>query len=144
MYKPEHFQLEELVPKDLWLIHSRKRINKLFLLFDDRILRTADMLRVRFGPLYCNTWKNAGNFNYRGFRPFNSTVGSTLSQHKFGRALDLVPVKVTAEEIRQDIIANPTREIYKHIRAIEEDVSWLHIDCRNYIHADEGIFFFHK
>lgn len=144
MYHPSFFIPEELVPRDIYNQYAKDNSNKLYLIFDDRILRTADLLRQRYGKLVCNTWKWGGRNHYRGFRIFSSWVGSPLSQHKFGRALDLVPVDVTAEEIRQDIIANPHREDYKYIKAIERDVDWLHIDCRNNNVEHGGIVYFRK
>jgi len=131
MYKPKYFIIEELVSKDEYSQYHSQYGDRLFLLFDYRILITADMLRELFGPIVCNTWHYGGSNHYRGFRPWHVWVGAVMSQHKFGRALDLVPVKLSAEEVRQDIIAHPTREAYQHIKAIEDGVGWLHIDCRN-------------
>jgi hypothetical protein len=143
MYLPKFFQIYELVPQEMFHQYEKQHeVKKLWLLFDDRILITADLLRHRFGTMVVNTWNWGGNNNYRGYRPFNTTVGAALSQHKFGRALDLVPIKVTAEEIRQDIIANPDREEYGLIKAIETDISWFHFDVRNHKLADGGIYYF--
>jgi len=52
-----------------------------------------------------------------------------LSQHKFGRAGDSVPLETTAERIRRKMINDPSH--YKFITCIEKDVSWLHFDCGN-------------
>lgn len=65
-----------------------------------------------------------------GFRPYDESVGSSLSQHKFGRALDLIPKKVHPDEIREDII-NQKFGFMKGIQAIEMGISWLHFDTRN-------------
>jgi hypothetical protein len=54
----------------------------------------------------------------------------------------MVPIKVTAEEIRQDIIAQPNGATYKYITAIELDISWLHYDVRNHDKNDLGLFSF--
>jgi len=143
MYIPEFFEIYELVPKDLFEKYAKQnKVDKLWLLFDDRVLITADLLRHRFGTIVVNTWQWGGDSTLRGFRPFGSAFGAALSQHKFGRALDLIPVKVTAEEIRQDIIANPDREEYSLIKAIETDITWFHFDVRNHKLADGGIFYF--
>jgi hypothetical protein len=133
MYRPTYFKIEELVSKEefeQYYVEADYR-EKLFLLFDYRILVTADLLRKRYGRIVCNTWFFGGSNHYRGFRPWNNWVGAQLSQHKFGRALDLVPLECEAEDIRQDIIAHPDWEDFKYIKAIEDEVSWLHIDCRN-------------
>lgn len=138
MYIPQHFKIEELTSPD---ICDPLNVHQWFL-FDDRILLTADYLRRRYGALECNTWLWHGNYVYRGFRPWNCKTGSTNSQHKLGRALDLIPLKVTVDEIREEIIADPYREEFKFITAIESNVSWLHIDCRNYDKARNGLLIF--
>lgn len=74
-----------------------------------------------------------------GFRPFNGDTGSSLSQHKFGRALDLIPAKVHPDKIREDII-NKKYGFMKKIQAIEMDISWLHFDVRN--NSDELLKFY--
>ena len=139
MYYPKFFQLYELVPHEIYSkINVLNDKIKAFWLFDDRILRTADALRERYGKLICNDWywrtspnspEIQGN-EYRGWRPSNCPVGSITSQHRWGRALDLTPLESTVEEIRNDIISNPTS--FKYIKAIEMNVNWLHIDCRNW------------
>jgi len=139
-YIPKYFKIEEVMPPDLC---NPSDPNQWFF-FDDRILITADRLREHYGPLVCNTWFYGGEHGLRGYRSWPTKVGSQYSQHKFGRALDLIPIKVEAEEIRQDIIANPTREMYEYITAIETGVSWLHIDCRNYSKARNGLLLFGK
>jgi hypothetical protein len=43
-------------------------------------------------------------------------VGATWSQHKFGHALDVVPVKASAQEMAFDILGDqtdPAREFWK-------------------------------
>jgi len=113
MHKPKYFTARECFPIPALADWRR---------FDDRILKTADLLREDFGPMTGNEGilKNCGlrtDEKYRG------------SQHFYGRALDLHPKRTTAEKIRVEIIKNPGR--YPHITFLEIDVSWLHIDCRN-------------
>jgi hypothetical protein len=104
-YIPTHFKLHELLPKS---IHQARRGSPaLWWVFDPRILKAADVLRERYGAMVCNTWRAGGDFELRGFRPPDCTTGAALSQHRFGRALDLIPQKCTAEEIRRDLMARP-------------------------------------
>lgn len=138
-YVPEFFTLKELVPA---ITFDSNRSDILWNVFDHRILITADMLRNRYGKLLANTWAFGGQHQYRGFRPPGCLIGSTYSQHRFGRALDLEPVLVTAEEIRQDILKSPDRAEFKYITAMELNVSWLHIDCRSHSKAVHGILTF--
>lgn len=130
--KAIHFRIQELVPK--FLYHRfETETEKLWLIFDPRLIWTADKIRMRHGPMICNTWNQDGSIQYRGFRPFDLDVGAPLSQHKFGRALDLIPVNKTAEEVREDILAHPDLDEYKFIRCLETGISWLHFDVRNWI-----------
>jgi len=139
MYKPKYFSLREVLPQNFYANNKPIRGEKLWLLFDPRILQTADLLRERYGTLIANTWAWGGTHQFRGFRPFNCGIGAEFSQHKFGRALDLIPKHVSSEEIRRDIIAQPNGANYKYITAIETDISWLHIDCRNWDKAQHGL-----
>ena len=127
-YIPEHFRLQELVPRDLYNKHNGSE--KLWLLFDMYLLQEADRLRKRYGACYVNNWHNGGNLQQCGFRNDLGT-GAEFSQHRFGRALDLHFVKVTAEEVRQELIKDCQQGRNEIIKGIELGVSWLHIDVRN-------------
>lgn len=146
MHIPNHFQLHELVPESVY--KQRDGSPALWWVFDPRILRAADVLRERYGPMVCNTWRSGAQIHFRGFRPPTTDVGAVLSQHRFGRALDLIPQKCTAEEIRQDIISNPdmVQDITGTwlITAMETGVDWLHIDCRNHDPGRAGFKLFKK
>jgi len=126
-YKPKHFIIQELVPK---MIYSPESEYKLWWLFDSRLLFTIDALRKRYGKMVMNTWKWGGDSQYRGWRPWNISVGATMSQHKFGRGGDLIPIETPVEEIRQDIIKGDHIDL-KFITCIELNVFWLHVDVRN-------------
>ena len=127
MYQPKYFKLYELLPKEIY----KEDIN-LWFIFDYRLLWTIDRLRIKWGKLIANTWKWGGQNQYRGYRPFDCNIGAKLSQHKFGRAIDLIPIEASVDEIRADIIDKKFDPDYQHITCIEEDISWLHIDCRNW------------
>ena len=103
MYKANHFKLYELLPR--WFYERNKHLgDKLWLMFDDRVLWTADQLWKLYGPtVVANDWYWGGSNQYRGWRPWNCKVGANLSQHKFGRALDQKFKYATAEEVRQKI-----------------------------------------
>ena len=139
-YIPKYFKIEELVSQD---VCEPFNANQWFM-FDERILITADNLRLLYGRMLCNTWMWGGDSQFRGLRGLACSVGSQNSQHKLGRALDLIPLDTPVDQIRDDIIADPTREEFKFITAIEMDVSWLHVDCRNYDKAKKGLLLFGK
>ena len=131
-YKPKYFQLWELVPKEHYEFEKH---HKLWMCWDDRILWTADSLRELYGPAVVNNWHNGGPLQYCGWRPQVPPPGqkwAKWSQHCWWNALDLHFKEVTAEEVRRDIKANQFPSAFRHIRCIEDAVSWLHVDCRNY------------
>jgi hypothetical protein len=127
-YIPKYFKPYELVPKATYeLLKNRPWV--IWQLFDPRVLHVADAIRRRYGKMTANTWYWKGRHQYRGWRPARCKVGATYSQHRFGRALDLVPGEATAEEIRQDIMDGDN---FQYITCIEAVVHWLHFDVRNY------------
>lgn len=130
-YIPRYFQPYELVPQETYnLLNRQGKLYQIWWLFDPRILLVGDRIRKRFGKVVANTWWWGGKHHYRGWRPPTCFIGAERSQHKFGRALDLVPQEVTVEEIRHEIITNG--EDFGFITCVEVGVPWLHTDCRNY------------
>jgi len=125
MYKCEHFKIQELVPPAGY----DDRGEKAWELLDERALRTLDDLRNDYGTCIVNNWANGGKRMWSGLRTTESPYYSPYSQHTFGRAFDCIFTKVTAEEIRQDIIKS--RRFYPYICGMELGTSWLHFDCRN-------------
>ncbi len=130
MYIPEHFILQEWLPENFYFANISQYGDRLWLIFDNRILWTHDQLRKRYGRINMNDWLWGGHNQYRGWRPFDCPIGAELSQHKFGRAGDSVFTQPT-EEIRQDIMRHQNDDEFQYIAVIEKDVNWLHIDCRN-------------
>ncbi len=88
-----------------------------------------------------NTWFWGGQHQYRGWRPWDCEVGAFLSQHKFGRSFDLVPVDLHAEEIRKDIKKDPNQNEFKYITCIEDGIGWLHFGTRNWNRTKHGILY---
>ena len=146
MYVPEFFSPEELVPPEVFNALG----SRCLLLFDDRLLRQADLLRRLLGPLLVNTWKwddSDSARKYSGFRSCRYAHGAKYSQHRFGRALDLIPKADYSPEkvegMRREIIRNIRQgtEDVRFIRAIEDEVNWLHIDVRCNVPDDEVFLF---
>jgi len=131
MYIPKHFSAPELVPSGLYNKYkSRGNAWMLGILFDERLLKVIDAIREDFGPMTVNDWLWGGKNQWRGFRTANCGVGATLSQHRFGRGIDLIPKDIHPDEIRDDIIQDQMGRPYRHIGALEMNISWLHIDVR--------------
>jgi hypothetical protein len=132
MLKPEGFELYEWLPKDFYKKYYPVHGEKLWMMFDRRIKYSMDRIRKRYKCSFVmNDWKWGGKNQYRGWRPMDCETGAFSSQHKFGRGGDSKPVSkiITAEKIRQDILADPWHDDFKFITRIEMKTLWLHIDC---------------
>lgn len=126
-YRCRHFSLHELLPPDVYY----KRGEMGWQLLDERLLRSIDALRDRYGPMTVNNWRWGGNREWSGLRTPDSTYYSLYSQHTFGRAADCLFVEISSEEVRREILDYPDDEAHKLIQSVELDVDWLHIDVRN-------------
>ena len=125
-----NFRLEEFIDPDTF-----GRFGELSIWFiDPRLVTLAQFMRERLGkPCTINNWHGGGQYNYSGFRPPDCPIGATLSQHRFGRAMDLKVSGMTADEVRDDIIGN--FDIYRKVglTTIEDGdyaPTWCHIDIR--------------
>jgi len=123
----KYFKIQELVSEAIY----NKRGEKAWELLNPKILKTIDTIKERFplGTMTINNWKWGGTRDESGLRTAESSYYSPTSQHSLGNAIDAVFSKYTAEEVRQDIINNPSS--YPYVKGIETDISWLHVDCRN-------------
>lgn len=133
MYKCKYFSIKELVNPDLL-----KQIGETtaWKLFDERLLRYADVIREKYGA--CTV--NANGLVDCGLRDPQSATGAKYSMHKIGRALDLhirsielkcagnKPAKIDAyNKVRKQLIENPN---FNGLN-FENNISWLHIDTGN-------------
>lgn len=157
-YRPQYVAIHEIVTPELYKQYINN-LDTLWRLFDARLLWTLDQLRIIFGPIIINTWYikknntytiNSSGFRERGIRNFSSTVGASLSQHKFGRAIDCHFNTISSQEIIKKIenlgmfkdgnwrtrTDDPLFNAFKYITCIERTlngnpVNWLHIDTGN-------------
>lgn len=132
-YIPKYFQLYELMPPELYtydmMVSEEARERAFATYFDEKLLITIDVIREIIGlPLICNTWFQDGNRKNCGLRTQTCSVGAAQSQHKLGKAVDLICHKMSAEDMRKKIEENKDKLPY-HIR-IEKGVNWLHIDTK--------------
>jgi hypothetical protein len=134
MYIPKYFSVKELVSRHIYeknMARGRSPEWMFSTLLDERLLKTIDILRDQFGPMTINDWYLPnGSTHYRGFRSPGCSVGADLSQHRFGRAADIIPRDVSAKDIRDDIINQQNIPDFKYIGGLEMDVLWLHVDVR--------------
>ncbi len=135
----DHFVIQELVPKHVFL----KRGAKAWQLLDWRALKTLEWLRDHLGPCTVNNWHQGGNYSQSGLRTYkfysgintpdyicHCDISQSLSQHKFGRAFDCKFKNHTAEEVRDYIKNNWPLFGLRWAITLEDDVDWLHFDCR--------------
>mgnify|MGYP002335789283 CR=1 FL=1 len=126
MYTPKYFRLEELVPPDVFELGEQA-----WQFFNPTALKALDNLRIYFDkPITVNNWHVGGQFKYRGFRPQECGVGAPNGEHYKGNAFDCDIKGMTAEEARQEILANQEHELLKDIMRMEDGVNWLHFDCK--------------
>ena len=113
----KYFKAEELLP-DGYTDTS---------VLDPKLLILIDQVRELLN-VPCTI--NSGSREYCGWRPENCSVGAPRSQHKLGRAADLHPVGMTADDARHLIRKAVACGMLPLLGGVEEGVSWLHIDCR--------------
>ncbi len=130
-YKPKNFKLWELVDPDTY----NRFGNKAWKFLDARAVEMLQRIRSELGPCVVNTWHSQGmikKYGYRsqsGFRPSHSVTGGFYSQHRFGRAFDLIPLESSVTAVREYIILNP--ELYPYITRLEHGDyadTWVHFD----------------
>lgn len=126
-----NFYLQEFIDPDTY-----KRFGNSSIWFIDRkIINLAQFIRERLGkPCTINNWSSGGKYQYSGFDPPGGFRKATsLSQHRFGRAMDLKVKGISPDEVREELITN--FEIYERfgLGAIEDGAfapTWCHIDVR--------------
>jgi len=120
--------LDEYIPKELYLSFENRQ-NILIGLLDSRLIKADQMLRDHFGAVTINNWLTGGDRNWSGIRTPDSSLFSFTSQHAHGRASDKLFANATAQEVREYIRKN---WMVMGITCIEDHVSWVHSDVRNY------------
>lgn len=125
--KSKYFQVHEFIPRKMFDMYGEKAWKYV----DVRLIETMDIIKERFpmGTITINNYEWGGDRLWSGIRTPDSPNYSYGSQHSFGNALDFILSAYKPSLVRTDIINNP--DIYKHIRGLEMDISWVHIDVRN-------------
>lgn len=137
MYKCQYFKLSELVNPALLKTVPE---NTLWSMFDDRLLRCADLIREKYGP--CTI--NGGGLTGCGLRDWKSTTGAKYSAHKFGRALDIhiLAIERTAktktekaaqyDRVRRELMADMRFNALNFEKTSGgAPITWLHCDTYN-------------
>lgn len=144
-YKPKYFELYELLPPELYKADyytSEAARERGWELMDEKLLITIDIIRGEIvkAPLICNTWYQDGCRRDSGYRTADCKVGAKKSQHKLGKAVDLLCAKYSAEEIRQLIEDN--QHLLPYPIRIEKNTAWLHIDVKDMDYKGNKIYYF--
>lgn len=153
MYSCTYFGIKELVCPE-WYTFASKRggIDKLWVMLDERILRTIDMLRRKFGPIIVNNWGAGGPRKESGLRIFDTPTGAVCSPHKVGKAVDFLCRNHSPEEIyeafvsaggtrpgfrdRTDAAAEPWRLLARF--EYFPGMTWTHIDVMDALGNKDG------
>lgn len=121
-YIPKHFKPQEFLPNENYDLS----------VMDDRILELADLVRELLG-VPCTI--NANGRTLCGFRPKDCKIGAPKSQHKLGKAVDLHPIGMTADDGRTIIRKAVDAGGLVNLGGVELGVNWIHIDCRDRING---------
>ena len=131
IYKPEYFDLEELVCPDVF----NKFGQQAWSFFDDRFLLTLDTLRRKLNrPIFINDWKDGGKTKESGLRcslcdlvTEKTHAGIVYcSAHIRGQAADFHVQGMLPEETRQWIVKN--KMLLPFPVRLENAVNWVHLD----------------
>ncbi len=129
--KLDFFKTQEFVPKETY---TKFEENSNWFV-DPRIRKLANFVRVYFGrPVTINNWLWGGQFNESGFREPTSTTGANLSQHRFGRAIDIKVSGMTPKQVYDAILLNEKVFMEQGLTCMENIAftpTWVHLDVRN-------------
>lgn len=127
----KYFDIRELVPQSVFKAYGDDSI----WFIDPRLVKVLDAIRGHFkAPVTINNWHTGGTYQNRGYRLPNTTVGASLSQHKFGRAADINIKGYTPQSIYKEILANETLFLCLGLTTLEDiemTPTWNHLDVRN-------------
>ena len=144
IYKPDHFNLYEFVPPEIYI----EREQLAWELLDPKMVYTWDELRKRTGKsCTINNWKSGGNFRDRGLRTFLYYKDGKVhySQHIFGKAGDGDVYDMTPEEVINFIVEEKAKGSFQYLTGIEVGENWVHLDTRPALRVSEnGLFMFDR
>ncbi len=126
----DFFKTQEFVPKKIYEQFGES--SNWFV--DPRLRKLANFVRTFFGKsVTINNWAWGGQFDQSGFREPASTTGAPLSQHRFGRAMDIKIAGMTPREVYNAILANEKVFMDAGLTCMENidaTPTWTHLDMR--------------
>ena len=125
-----NFYLDEFIDPDTYKKFGR---NSIWFL-DPRIIPIAQLLRnLASTPVIINSWFHGGGFTESGFRRPATRTGGYLSQHKFGRAIDVKVNDKDPDEVMELINFHHEKFMKLGLTTLEHTdftPTWNHLDCR--------------
>jgi len=121
----KHFCLEELVDPSYIQIFGSGAIRYI----DRELLLDLDQLSEDIGGIIVNNYSRGGRLSESGLRRLDTATGAKLSLHKYGKAFDCHPLKLSPQELYKHILDN--RKKYPSIMRMEDITKtpgWVHID----------------
>jgi hypothetical protein len=138
VYVCKKFVMQELVDE---VTFNSTAEWKLWLAFDDRLLRLIDAMRLHFNvAMTINDWlwneDDKTNYTESGLRVPGMKYYKQWSQHSFGRAVDIKFEGLTAHYVRKELKKLYETGMFDHITVsitCEEgkNITWVHLDVRN-------------
>lgn len=129
-FEVNFFKIQEFVSRKIYTDWGDNSI----WFVDPRVVKLANFIRTFFGRgVTINNWLWNGNYDQRGFREPESTTGGKLSQHRFGRAIDINVKGMTALEVYNAILANEKVFMEAGLTCMEDIAdtpTWCHLDVR--------------
>lgn len=123
---PAQFPVNQLVPK----VKIAKFGNNATYLLCPLLMISLQQLRNRFGRIVClNETRQQSSIRTSAFYSSLQAYADSDSMHKYGKALDLLPLDTTVAEIHAYLKAHPDE--FPFIHFVEDVSGWLHIDVRN-------------
>jgi len=124
MFKPAHFDIEELVPRAML---KAKGEEYCWNLLTPGFLVALESFRVAWdAPIWLNDWAIGGDLQYCGWRPVLCKEGAILSAHKKGIAGDLHSSNIDA--LHRFSVTHAFSHGFKRMESSVCTPSWCHLD----------------
>ena len=127
----KNFIIQEFVPQSVYTQFGDKSI----WFVDINLINLAQAVRDFFGAtVTINNWHTKGILQNRGYRIPMTNVGGNMSQHKFGRAIDINVSGLTAQQVYKTILDNESVFMSYGLTTMEDiafTATWTHLDIRN-------------
>lgn len=129
----DNFYLDEFVDPETYKAWGNKSI----WFIDPKVIRIAQLLRDLVGaPVTINNWWDGGQYKLSGLRPLDANIGAKLSQHKFGRGIDVKVKGMKPNEVHELITYHLSDFQEVGLTTMEHvnlTPTWTHLDVRTTI-----------